>query len=219
MSQVIIKSEVGTGKTKELTEYLKFSNQYLDLLCYEMRGKIVLPNQKNIKFLKREKNMIRKINKYIESEYYNEFCKDVITFFLKLKYNIGCNIDHKDYKNSVTFFTSYHYYGLDLHYNQLKEEYKIKDLNNEEDKYKYNCLKSVFFTEYRHINQSPRFTASNNKIIILPPESVQLFIKYGGGILFNIIKELSMNVAIPIIEEFYNKPSFTICGKKKYKNK
>ena len=123
MSQVIIKSEVGTGKTKELTEYLKFSNQYLDLLCYEMRGKIVLPNQKNIKFLKREKNMIRKINKYIESEYYNEFCKDVITFFLKLKYNIGCNIDHKDYKNSVTFFTSYHYYGLDLHYNQLKEEY------------------------------------------------------------------------------------------------
>ena len=203
MSQVIIKSEVGTGKTKELTEYLKFSNQYLDLLCYEMRGKIVLPNQKNIKFLKREKNMIRKINKYIESEYYNEFCKDVITYFLKLKFNIGCDIDCIDYKNSVSFFTSYHYDELALHYNYLKEEYKIKDLNNEEDKYKYNCLKSVFFTEYRHINQSPRFTASNIKTIILPPESIKLFIKYGGGILVNIIKELSMNDSIPIINSHY----------------
>ena len=206
-------------KSKELIEHLKFAKQLLPMICCEMRGKIILPNQKILKFLKREKNMIKKVNKYIESEYYNEFCKDVITYFLKLKFNIGCDIDCIDYKNSVSFFTSYHYDELDLHYNYLKEEYKIKDLNNEEDKYKYNCLKSVFFTEYRHINQSPIFTASNNKIIILPPESVQLFIKYGGGILFNIIKELSMNVAIPIIEEFYNKPSFTICGKKKYKNK
>ena len=190
-------------KSKELIEHLKFAKQLLPMICCEMRGKIILPNQKILKFLKREKNMIKKVNKYIESEYYNEFCKDVITFFLKLKYNIGCNIDHKDYKNSVTFFTSYHYYGLDLHYNQLKEEYKIKDLNNEEDKYKYNCLKSVFFTEYRHINQSPRFTASNIKTIILPPESIKLFIKYGGGILVNIIKELSMNDSIPIIKSHY----------------
>ena len=190
-------------KSKELIEHLKFAKQLLPMICCEMRGKIILPNQKILKFLKREKNMIKKVNKYIESEYYNEFCKDVITFFLKLKYNIGCNIDHKDYKNSVTFFTSYHYYGLDLHCNQLKEEYKIKDLNNEEDKYKYNCLKSVFFTEYRHINQSPRFTASNIKTIILPPESIKLFIKYGGGILVNIIKELSMNDSIPIIKSHY----------------
>ena len=186
-------------KSKELIEHLKFAKQLLPMICCEMRGKIILPNQKILKFLKREKNMIKKVNKYIESEYYNEFCKDVITYFLKLKFNIGCDIDCIDYKNSVSFFTSYHYDELDLHYNYLKEEYKIKDLNNEEDKYKYNCLKSALFTEYRHLNQS----ASNNKIIILPPESIKLFIKYGGGILVNIIKELSMNDSIPIIKSHY----------------
>ena len=72
-------------KSKELIEHLKFAKQLLPMICCEMRGKIILPNQKILKFLKREKNMIKKVNKYIESEYYNEFCKDVITFFFKIK--------------------------------------------------------------------------------------------------------------------------------------